>query len=214
MSAQERFRYRVHFHKTEAMRFTGHLDLYRTLERAIRRAGIPLAYRGGFSPHPRLQLAAALPLGLISRAAIADVWLEQPLEEKEMLARLQSATPPGLRFLGVRSVEANQPALQEQIVAATYSAHLLEPPPADLEECVTSLLSASSLVRQRRGKSYDLRPLIGSLQVIGHEALLMQLSAREGATGRPEEVLDALGLHARSAQVERISLTFASSQTT
>ncbi len=70
MTEQERIRYRLRFHKTEAMRFTGHLDLHRALERTIRRSGLPLAYTRGFSPHPRLQLAAALPLGFVSRAEV------------------------------------------------------------------------------------------------------------------------------------------------
>jgi radical SAM-linked protein len=45
------------------MRYTGHLDLYRTWERTLRRAGLPLAYSQGFKPHPRIVLACALPLG-------------------------------------------------------------------------------------------------------------------------------------------------------
>ncbi len=99
MTDQARIRYRLRFHKTEAMRFTGHLDLHRALERTIRRSGLPLAYTRGFSPHPRLQLAAALPLGFVSRAEVADLWLEQPLAAPDVLSRLQAAAPPGMDFL-------------------------------------------------------------------------------------------------------------------
>jgi radical SAM-linked protein len=208
MTEQERFRYRLSFHKTEAMRFTGHLDLYRALERTIRRAGLPLAYRGGFSPHPRLQLAAALPLGFTSRAEVADLWLEQSLETSDVLDRLQAAAPPGVRFNEVRTAAADEPALQEQVIGASFSASL-SGPPADLAERVRSLLSSASVIRQRRGKSYDLRPLIDSLEVAGRGTLVMRLSAREGATGRPDEVLEALGLDPLSAEIERTSLTFA-----
>ncbi|MCX6070567.1 MAG: TIGR03936 family radical SAM-associated protein [Chloroflexi bacterium] len=209
MTEQERFRYRLSFHKTEAMRFTGHLDLYRALERTIRRAGLPLAYRGGFSPHPRLQLAAALPLGFTSRAEVADLWLEQSLDTSDVLDRLQAAAPPGVRFTEVRTAAADEPALQEQVIGASFSASLSEPPPADLAERVGSLLSSASVIRQRRGKSYDLRPLIDTLEAVGPGALVMRLSAREGATGRPDEVLEALGLDPLSAEIERTSLTFA-----
>jgi radical SAM-linked protein len=207
MTDQECVRVRLGFHKTEAMRFTGHLDLYRALERTIRRAGLPLAYRRGFSPHPRLQLAAALPLGFTSRAEVADLWLEQPLQGLEVLARMQAAAPPGLRFLEAQVAAADEPALQEQVVGAVYSVALSESPPADLGERVNSLLSATSFIRQRRGKSYDLRPLIGGLEVV-RGALVIRLSAREGATGRPDEVLAALGLDPLSAIIERTSLTF------
>jgi radical SAM-linked protein len=206
---QVRVRYRLHFHKTEAMRFTGHLDLHRALERTIRRSGLPLAYTRGFSPHPRLQLAAALPLGFVSRAEVADLWLEQPLAAQDVLSRLQAAAPPGMNFLEAQVAPEQEPALQQQVTSAAFSVVLAGPPPADLDERVRSLLSTPSLLRQRRGKSYDLRPLIGSLEHQGAGRLAMQLAAREGATGRPDEVLEALGLDPLSADIERISLTYA-----
>ncbi len=209
MTEEARVRYRLHFHKTEAMRFTGHLDLHRALERTIRRAGLPLAYTRGFSPHPRLQLAAALPLGFVSRAEIADFWLERPLEPSDVLARLQAAAPPGMHFLEAQIAPEDEPALQRQVTGATYSVRLSDPPPADLEKRVRSLLAAPTVLRQRRGKGYDLRPLIARLEHEGGGRLLMHLSAREGATGRPDEVIEALGLDPLAADVERTSLEYA-----
>jgi len=210
MTEQERIRYRLSFRKIEAMRFTGHLDLYRALERTVRRAGLPLAYRGGFSPRPRLQLASALPLGFTSRAELADLWLEQPLEPSDVLARVNAAAPPGLVFVGVQVASVAEPALQEQVIRATFSVTLTEPAPADLGTRVASLLSASSIIRQRRGKSYDLRPLIEGLEAVGPTTLAVCLSAREAATGRPDEVLEALGLDPLSARIERTSISLAS----
>lgn len=210
MTEQERYRYRLSFHKTEAMRFTGHLDLYRTLERTIRRAGLPLAYRGGFSPHPRLQLAAALPLGYVSRAEWADIWLDQTIEPAEVLARLQSSAPPGLRFVEVRTVIASEPALQGQVIGATFAITLADPAAGDLADRVRALLSSPAIHRERRGKSYDLRPLVEALDVEGSATLLMRLAARAGATGRPDEVLEALGLDSLEAHIERTSLILAS----
>jgi len=208
MTDQDRVRYRLRFHKTEAMRFTGHLDLHRALERTIRRSGLPLAYTRGFSPHPRLQLAAALPLGFVSRAEVADLWLELPLAAPDVLSRLQAAAPPGMNFLEAQVAPANEPALQQQVTGATYTVLLAGPPPADLDERVRSLLSAPSLLRQRRGRPYDLRPLIGTLEHQGGGRLAMHLAAREGATGRPDEVIEALGLDPLSADIERTSLTY------
>jgi radical SAM-linked protein len=211
MTEEARVRYRLHFHKTEAMRFTGHLDLHRALERTIRRAGLPLAYSRGFSPHPRLQLAAALPLGFVSRAEIADLWLEQPVEPPDVLARLQAAAPPGMHFLEAQVAPADEPALQRQVTASTYTVRLTDPLPPDLDDRVRSLLAAPTVLRQRRGKAYDLRPLIAHLEHQGRGRLLMRLSARDGATGRPDEVLEALGLDPLAADVERVSLDYASS---
>jgi len=95
------------------------------------------------------------------------------------------------------------------VVEAAYAIELEDPAPLDLEARVGSLLASPELRRQRRGKEYDLRPLLTSLELAAPGRLLMQLSAREGATGRPEEVLESLGLDPLSVRVERTALIFA-----
>jgi len=70
------------------------------------------------------------------------------------------------------------------------------------------VLKAASILRQRRGKSYDLRPLIEALSCSPDGKIAMRLAAREGATGRPEEVLDELGIAPEITQVERTGLVF------
>jgi len=66
-------RIRVKFAKTEPMRFTSHLDLYRAWERLLRRADVPLVFSQGYNPRPRIQLAAPLPLGITSNCEIIDI---------------------------------------------------------------------------------------------------------------------------------------------
>lgn len=200
-------RYRLAFGKTQAMRYTGHLDLYRALERTIRRAALPLAYSRGFSPHPKLQLASALPLGFTSRAELADIWLEQPVPEGEVLARLRQAAPPGIAFERVQPVPAPEPPLQRQVQRADFVARLEDPLAPDLPERLDALLKATSVPRERRGKAYDLRPLMLDLRLEPPAQLVLALSAREGATGRPEEVLEALGLDPLAADITRVQLT-------
>ena len=68
-------RLRLYFGKTSLMRYTAHLDTQRALERTIRRAKLPLAYSEGFTPHAKMNLAAALPLGFTSIGELADIWL-------------------------------------------------------------------------------------------------------------------------------------------
>lgn len=206
-------RYRIAFGKSQAMRYTGHLDLYRALERTIRRAALPLAYSHGFSPHPKLQLACALPLGFTSRAELADIWLEQPVPESDVLARLQQAAPPGIAFEHVHPVPTSEPPLQRQVQRADFVARLESPLAPDLPERLAALLKATSVPRERRGKAYDLRPLIISLRLEDPVELVLALSAREGATGRPEEVLDALGLDPLAADITRVQLTLEPSPT-
>jgi radical SAM-linked protein len=206
-------RLRIHFAKTDLMRYTGHLDLHRAWERTMRRAGLPLAYSQGFRPHPRINLGCALPLGFTSQDEVVDIWLEQSLPLDEIETALQSSLPPGIQLQAVEIIDEKEPTLQTQLLAAEYQITLLEAIPgldANLEEVCQS----ASLLRQRRGKAYDLRPLILELCRLaddenGLQQLLAVLSAREGATGRPEEVILALGGDPTLARVQRTRLIFA-----
>ena len=101
MTETIRYRYRLRFAKTIDLRFTGHLDLHRALERTLRRASLPLAYTQGFNPRPRLNLASALPLGFASECELADFWFEEELSADQILADLQLASPPGLQILAL-----------------------------------------------------------------------------------------------------------------
>lgn len=206
-------RIRVHFAKTEAMRYTGHLDLQRAWERILRRAGLPVAYSQGYNQRPRIQLATALPLGFTSEAEIVDFWLDPPQAVEAVETALQGAVPPGIGIHAVEEIVGKAPALQSVMRSAEYTVTLLDPVP-DLEARVTALLEAESLPRVRRGKPYDLRPLVFALTMLspdeaGKQRLSMHLSARGGATGRPDEVLDALGIAPHTARVHRTALHYA-----
>ncbi len=205
-------RIRVFFAKNEAMRFTGHLDLFKTWERTFRRAGLPLAYSQGFNPHPRLNLASALPLGFTSQDEILDAWLETNLPVQPIVSDLQAAAPPGIQIQSIVQVDERLPALQTSLVAADYQITLLDPI-EQLDERIQDLRRATGLPRVRRGKAYDLRPLIHEIECIPAEAqatqrIFTRLSARESATGRPEEVLQALGIQPEAARIHRLRLIF------
>jgi radical SAM-linked protein len=206
-------RLRIHFAKTEAMRYTSHLDLHRAWERTMRRAGLPLAYSQGFRPHPRINLGCALPLGFTSQDEVVDIWLEHALTVDEIESALDSALPPGIQICDLKIVDEKEPTLQTQLQAAEYLITLLETLP-ELDSHLEELCRSDSLPRQRRGKAYDLRQLILELRRLaddenGQQRLLVILSAREGATGRPEEVILALGGEPTLARVQRTRLIFA-----
>jgi radical SAM-linked protein len=205
-------RIRLTFAKLPAMRYTGHLDLHRAWERTFRRAGLPLAYSEGYNPHPRLNLASALPLGFTGQAEVIDAWLEQDLPPSDIQTALQRALPPGLQVAQIETVDLRLPALQTELEASEYEITLLEPFP-ELADRAQALLSALSLPRQWRERDYDLRPLILDLQTLSpdsldHPRFSLRLVAREGATGRPEEVIAALGYDPQLARVHRTRLLF------
>lgn len=206
-------RARITFTKQGALRYISHLDLHRLWERAMRRADLPLAYSQGFHPQPKISLAAALPLGFSSRCEVLDVRLNGEIPIWEISSRLKDNLPPDVQIVNIESVDERAPALQTQVLSAAYNVELTEPiPPSELTRRVEALMNSESLPRERRGKSYDLRPLIEMLSVIteanGKVWLKMMLAAREGATGRPEEVLSALQIEPEAARVERTRLIF------
>jgi len=213
-------RIRITFAKQGPLRYTGHLDLHKLWERAARRAELPLAYSQGFHPQPKMNIAAALPLGFSSRCEVMDMKLEHEIQLEGLREKLQQTLPAGIQVLNVESADEGAPALQTQVASAEYQVTLAGPVDAsELKRKIDSVMEAESLLRERRGKTYDLRPLIEELSVTptppppGEEKVLMvfmRLAAREGATGRPEEVLDILGIAFEETRIERTHLIFRS----
>ena len=206
-------RIRITFAKQGALRYTGHLDLHKLWERTARRAELPLAYSQGFHPQPKMNIAAALPLGFSSRCEVMDLRLQTDIPLEGLPEKLQNTLPTGIRVLSVERVNDGEPALQTQVASAEYEVLLKEPiDRSELERRLESVIKAKSLPRERRGKSYDLRPLIEELSLSPNPAALplifMRLKAQEGATGRPEEVLDALNIPFEETRIERTKLLF------
>jgi radical SAM-linked protein len=205
-------RLRVIFQKNEHMRYTGHLDLHRSWERTFRRAKLPLAYSQGYNPQPKINLAAALPLGFTSQGEVADFWLEEDLPLLEIELALLEVLPPGLEIVSLSRAEQKEASLQSQVAAAEYEITFLDPV-SSLNEDIQAILAAESLPRERRGKPYDLRMLIEHLEILpadekGRPRIRVCLTSRPGATGRPEELLEVLNIPVQAARVHRVSLLF------
>jgi radical SAM-linked protein len=208
-------RVRLTFSKNGAMRYVGHLDLFRSWERTFRRSGLPIAYSQGFHPQPRMNLACALPLGFTSQCELLDAWLEQELPPQHIQELLSQAVPPGLLVKEIERIDLSAPSLQSQVVSAIYAITLLDSVP-DIAARLSRVTSAEQLPRLRRNKPYDLRPLMENLSLdlnkeSGKQILQVQLAAREAATGRPEELLDELGIEFSSTHVHREKLVLRSS---
>ncbi len=213
-------RIRITFGKQGALRYTGHLDLHRLWERAARRAELPLAYSQGFHPQPKMTIAAALPLGFSSLCEVIDMRLEHEIPLDGLREKLQNTLPTGIQVSSVETVDDNLPALQTQVASAEYEVTLMEAVDgSELKRKIDSLMEAESITRERRGKTYDLRPLIEELTLTSTHLpegkgqgvrVFMRLAAREGATGRPEEVLDMLGIAFEGTRIERTHILFKS----
>ena len=207
-------RYRITFTRDKSVRFVGHLDLAKTWERILRRADLPVAHSQGFHPLPKMTFASALPVGCTSAAELMDVVLTEALDPADMLRRLASTLPSGIGIVSIVEAPLNVPALQAELRWAEYLVTLETGESREqVEARVQSLMDASSVRRERRGKSYDLRPLVLSLQVEAMSGSSAQIVVRlmadaNAGTGRPDEVLSALGWGDASAQIHRRKLGF------
>lgn len=172
-------RMRLRLSKEGDARFVGHLDMMRLLERALRRARLPVAYSKGFNPHPRISLASALPLGVSSRAEYADVILDRPVRPGVFAERFNSVLPAGVRVLGCEEAPAGGPSLAAIMEASRYEAYGVvayagrDAPPSTssvrltLNRAIQEILGTDyiPIQRERSGRSLNLRSLILDLEL-------------------------------------------------
>lgn len=119
-TGEVKIRHRVKFTKTAGMRFTSHLDVIRAFQRGLRRAGLPVCFSTGFSPHPRMSFGPPLPLGLLSQAEYFDVlFSRQP--GSGWVDRLNDCLPEGLKALEARLVGPSGTSIMKYTDAAAYS---------------------------------------------------------------------------------------------
>ena len=199
-------RYRITFGKGVELRFTGHLDLHHAWERTFRRAKLSLAYSEGFRPRPKINIGAALPLGCISEADLVDTELEEESDVVQLIEKLEEATPPGLTISEIVTIPDGSPKLQKLIESSEYLIPIPSEDAAALQPLIEEMLSSEELLRTRRGKEYDLRPLIEEMSLTEAPELKLQLAARSSATGRPDEVLLALDLDPTPLVPRRVRL--------
>ena len=207
-------RIRIHYAKNHRLRYTSTQDIQKNWERILRRARLPIAYSQGFHPQPKIQLACPLPLGMLSQAEYVDFWLEDERPLQNVLEDITAAKHAGIDIRSISEVPTSDPALQSRLRSVTYRIRLEEVNTIDdLTKRINQLLEQDHIWLERRGKKYDLRPLIETCEVqpaIGRDTidLTVTLTALPGATGRPEELLRAAGYDPNEAFIERQEIHF------
>lgn len=199
-------RYRIQYCKRGPASYISHLELVRTLERAFRRAALPVAYSEGFNPHPRFSFAAPLPVGVEGLAEVLDVEMQEPIAHQELAERLNGALPPGLVVLEVSDVQDNTPAPMAELNEASYIVHLDEhdlpgplPDGASQDFLKEEHIEVTRKGKDGREKIRDIRPGIVKLDVLSQvSGLTMQMKLKSGSAMnvRPEDVVEAFFHHA------------------
>jgi len=206
-------RLRVRFARGEEVKFISHLDLMRLWQRALRRAGMPLVYSEGFNPHPRISLAAPLPIGVTSEAELMDVQVHKWVSPHFFTGALSQQLPAGIEIRQVYPTSLTLPSLQSQVRFAEYRVEV-ETEEKNIEAKLASLLSLKQLPWQHQRdtgpKSYDLRALIDDLWLISSQphvsTIGMRLRCDSHGSGRPEQVTAALGFSQYPKSIQRTKL--------
>jgi radical SAM-linked protein len=186
------------------MRFASARDFQRSLERALRRAHVPVAYTQGFSPHPRISYAPAVPTGVASEAEYVEVAMQQTVTPDELAEALDAALPDGFDVLSV--VEAQGESLGERVsgpgTGSVWRIRFGGIAASDLEKAVAEVLALTTWTRQRTTKSghtqIDVRTALISASVVESDddepdCAILQAVVRHGTPSvRPDDVLAVL----------------------
>ena len=129
------------------MRFASHRDIARAVERGVRRAGLPIAYSAGFTPHPKISYAGAAPTGTASEAEYLEIGLTEARAASEVRDRLDAALPDGIDVIDVIEGPASLAGLQ--LEASHWQAVLPGVQPEDAGRAVDAFLARGSLEVER-----------------------------------------------------------------
>jgi radical SAM family uncharacterized protein/radical SAM-linked protein len=175
-----RIRYRVKYAKREDMRFTSHLDVMRCVQRALRRADVPVSYSSGFSPHPRVSFGPPLPLGMVGEGEYFDVLFSRD-PGGNWLDRVGACLPAGLDLLKGRLVALQGASLMKYLNAADYSIEVTSDCGGDIR---------AILARAEREFREDARVLSVSLAESGGRSTVDVSIRLDKGGARPEKMLE------------------------
>lgn len=193
-----RLRVRIRFCKRNDLRWIGHRDLARSMERLFRRAGLQLGMSEGFHPKPRMSFPSALALGIEGIDEVMELELAREYSAEEVRRRLADAAPPGLDFT---SVDLLPPGTRKaRLQSATYRIPVPRELHCEVSGRVERLMKETSrLVRKLNKQSQvDLRQSLEELN-LREGVLEMRLGVSAAASASARDVLQALGL----AELER-----------
>ena len=194
------------FEKGERIRHIGHLDIQRSVQRGLRRSGLPVAYSQGFSPHILITFASALSTGACGKREIMDVTMAEgygkegeearEILEKEFLERMNRAMPPEMQLKEARLVDSKHPSLSTLLAAAEYDLLIRDPETAgEMMDAIPAMMAKQTVPAMRKTKTklteVDIKPLILSLNSEGcHLHATLVLTEKESC--KPQMLLEAL----------------------
>lgn len=202
-------RIRLRYTKEGRVRFVGARDLTSVWERAVRRAGLPIAYSEGFSPHAKISFPDALPLGYASRGEYAEATFAEQIDPDSDLALLSDQLPEGMDILTFWEVPDGAPKLAKMLPGTLSEIVHTDPSvTVDTLQRMTDDFMAKTLVevtksRPSGDKVVDIRPAVmaaaaslrtdhGVHGVDGPLPVLRAIFRNDGPSVRPTDLHAAL----------------------
>ena len=189
---------RIRYAKRGRLRFASHRDLARALERALRRAQVPMAFSAGFTPHPKISYLGAAPTGAASEAEYVEIGLAERRDPEQVRAALDASLPEDVAVLECVEAVEGTGSLADRIDAAVWRIELPGLPVADLQAAVGAFLARDEVTVARRTKN-GLRDVDARAAVSGASAAeeagcaILKLVVRQVTPAvRPDDVLAAL----------------------
>ena len=185
-------RLRIRYAKRGRARFTSSRDFSRAFERALRRAGVPMAYSSGFSPHPRISYANACATGAASEAEYCEIGLTAPCDPDRVREALDAALPTGLDVVEVWVAPTG--ALADRLTGSRWFVRLPGADPVQVAAALATFLGREGVEVQRMTKNglrtFDARGCVVSASATGDGFDLVL--AHETPLVRPDDVLVGL----------------------
>lgn len=188
---------RIKFRKYGALRFIGHLDVMRFFQKVMRRADIPIAFTGGYSPHMIMSFASPLGIGLSSDGEYFDIELTAPISSSDAVRRMNEACVEGIEVVSFRQISEEKKMTGMTILAAAD--YLVQPRrcgflPEDWTARFEAFLARPEILivkqTKRSEKEVDIRPMIYNWSV-QDDAVYLQLAAGSAQNLKPDLVMDA-----------------------
>jgi radical SAM-linked protein len=178
--AEELPKLRLTVRKGEQAAVLSHLEFMTTIQRAVKRAGIPVRWSAGFHPAPRIGFGDALPLGVTSSAELVDLDLAAPYTAPAALQALNRELPAGIAVLAAQAIDRRAPSAAAALATSSYRVPLPPSCPADLPARLEAFLAAASVPVERlkkgRATTIDLRPWVTAL-ALDDQALWLTLQS-------------------------------------
>lgn len=189
---------RIKFAKKGTMKFIGHLDIMRYFQKAIRRAGIDIAYSEGFSPHQIMSFAAPLGVGLESNGEYFDVELNSAESSKAVLDALQAQMVAGMDILEVKELPEKVGNAMASVAAAGYTVYFRDgyEPDFDYMSQIEAFFAQKEIVVTKQTKKsemeLDIRPLIYEMRPTDDKkGIYMLVDASSSGNIKPGLVMEA-----------------------